>query len=142
MKLKKIYSQGEILDVALYDALVILDQNIVFKGCANEFKENRDWWVVLNKYGVIIAYCGCLYSEGICIFVRALVDRKHRGNGLQRRMILTRIRAAKRNKCKSIITYTTTDNIPSANNLIKCGFVLYNPSYAYVGKNVLYWIKK
>ena len=41
MKLKKIYSQGDVLDVALYDALVILDQNIVFKGCANEFKKTE-----------------------------------------------------------------------------------------------------
>ena len=138
MRLRKIYSHGKTYNVDLYLKLQLLDE-YVFYGCGDEFKHNREWWVILDK-DKIIAYCGSIYSESICIFIRAWVDRKYRGKGLQSKMIKARLKAAK--GCKSVITYTTTDNIPSANNLIKNGFLLYDPAYAYAGRDKLYFIKK
>ena len=139
MRLQKIYSQGKIINADLYRRLIVLDGKI-FNGCSNEFKRNRDWWVILDT-GIIIAYCGCLYSENICVFVRAWVHEPYRGNGLQRRMISIREKAARLFKCYALVTYTLTDNIHSANNLIRRGFKIHDPQYKYVGKGVIYFIK-
>jgi GNAT superfamily N-acetyltransferase len=90
--------------------------------------------------GEIVAYCGSIYSKGICIFNRAWVKKSHRGQGIQRRMIKTRLKAAS-TFCHIAITYTTLDNFPSANNLIDCGFRLYLPEYSYGGSDKLYYQK-
>lgn len=140
MRLKRIYKRGAILDRSTYAQLQELDKKI-FVGCDNEFKTNRDWWVITDKRGAIISYCGCIYKDGVCIFNRAWVEKKYRGKGIQRKMIAARIRAAKP-ICKSVVTYTTHTNVHSANNLFRCGFLLFHPVYAYVGKDVLYFIKK
>ena len=127
---------GRIISEHLYTQLQDLDAEI-FYGCGNEFKFNRDWWAIEDK-GKIVAYCGCIYSEGICIFNRAWVSKKHRGKGIQRKMIQARLSAAKK-YCHVAITYTTFDNTHSANNLIKTNFLLYVPSFAYAGNDKLYF---
>ncbi len=140
MRLKKIFSFGNILDRETYEQLRELDYNNPnFKGCADEFQFNREWWVMLDE-GEIVAYCGSIYSKGICIFNRAWVKKSHRGQGIQRRMIKTRLKAAS-TFCHIAITYTTLDNFPSANNLISCGFRLYLPEYSYGGSDKLYFQK-
>lgn len=140
-RITKIYSRGKVLNKADYESLQILEaKNPNFKGCGNEFKENRDWWIIKNTRGKIIAYCGSIYTHGFVIFNRAWVDRKHRGKGIQKRLIKIRLKSAAKYG-STTITYTTMDNYPSANNLIACGFRLYFPEYAYAGKNVLYFRK-
>jgi len=138
MKLFKIFSNGRVFDEELYAQLKELD-NWIFPGCGDEFHKNREWWVMVSR-GKIIAYSGYIYSSGVCIFNRAWVASAFRGQGIQKRMIRTRLRAAKKS-CKVAITYTTPDNFPSANNLIKCGFLLYSPEYAYAGRQMLYFTK-
>jgi len=90
---------------------------------------------------LIRAYCGCLYSSKICVFVRAWVQKEYRGQGWQKRMIKVRERAARKG-CSAIVTYTTPDNFPSANSLIRCGFLLHEPMYAYAGREMMYFIKR
>lgn len=142
MRFRKIYSYGKILDNNLYETLQELDINCpFFKGCANEFKENRDWWVITDNKGEIIAYCGSGYKANFAIFVRAWVKRNHRGKGLQKKMIKLRINAAKKRNCESAITYITPDNPASGNSLIGCGFKLYTPEWEYAGKEMIYFIK-
>jgi hypothetical protein len=121
----------------LYDKLIELDAK-VFPNCFNEFKDNREWFVIVSK-GEIISYSGSAISEGVCIFVRMWVSILHRGKGIQSLMIKRRIESAKKQKCTDVITYTTIDNIPSSNNLIKNGFRLYSPQFAWVGCKYLYW---
>jgi GNAT superfamily N-acetyltransferase len=140
MRTKKVFSFGKTLDARLYELVQIMDKNIFF-GCANEFKINREWWVILNDSNKVIAYCGSIYSEGICIYIRAWVRKDNRGKGLQKKLINIRYKAALKNS-HTVITYTTIDNYPSANNLISQGFKLYFPEYAYGGKEMLYWIKQ
>jgi hypothetical protein len=139
MRTKKVFSHGKTLDARLYELVQIMDKNIFF-GCANEFEINREWWVILNDANKIIAYCGSIYTEGICIYIRAWVRKDNRGKGLQKKLINIRYKAALKNS-HTVITYTTKDNYPSANNLISQGFKLYFPEYAYGGKEMLYWIK-
>ena len=140
MRTKKVFSLGKVIDARLYELVQIMDKNIFF-GCANEFKINREWWVILNDSNKVIAYCGSIYSEGICIYIRAWVRKDNRGKGLQKKLINIRYKAALKNS-HTVITYTTKDNYPSANNLISQGFKLYFPEYAYGGKEMLYWIKQ
>lgn len=69
---------------------------------------------------------------------RAGVIPSHRGKGLQTRMIAVRVAKAKRLGWKYVLTYTH-DNCPSANNLIDCGFKLYDPRNPYAADGSLYW---
>ena len=137
MRLTKVFSMGKVLKPDLYRRLQVLDSRL-FAGAANEFKDNREWWVIEDA-GQIIAYCGSLYSEGVCIFVRAWVYKPYRGKGLQSKMIKTRLKAAKR--CFKAITYVYYDNVHSINNLIKNGFLTYTPQYGYAGKEFIYFYK-
>jgi RimJ/RimL family protein N-acetyltransferase len=137
MKTFKVFNRGKILKSNYYNELKTLDYK-VFSGCGDEFKENRDWWVIVSG-NQIIAYCGCGYTENICIFVRAWVHKDYRGQGLQKKMIKLRLKSAF--DCYIAITYTTDDNYPSANSLISLGFKLYNPEYAYAGRKMLYFQK-
>jgi GNAT superfamily N-acetyltransferase len=138
-KVIKVFSMGKVLNKNLYHQLQILESSVPeFKGAGNEFKQNRDWWVIKGDNDVINAYCGCLYSEGVCIFNRAWVRKQYRGLGIQKKLIKIRLKAARGFK---VITYTTPCNIPSANNLIKAGFILYNPEYKYAGSGMLYFRK-
>jgi GNAT superfamily N-acetyltransferase len=136
MPLVKIFDRGEVKSDSLYNQLQELDVQ-VFPGCGDEFLKNRVWWAMEDE-GKIIAYCGCIYSEGVCIFNRAWVYRNFRGNGFQSKMIKARLANAK-GLAYVAITYTTFDNVPSANNLIKNKFTLYNPLYAYAGDDKLYF---
>lgn len=138
MKTLKVFSRGKLLNPKLYSELKALDFK-VFSGCANEFKPNRDWWVIVSG-NKIIAYCGCSFVDNICIFVRAWVHIDYRGKGLQKKMIKLRLKSAY--DCYIAITYTTIDNYPSANSLISQGFKLFSPEYAYAGRNMLYFQKE
>lgn len=141
MHLFKIFSFGKVIYKGLYDSLQVMDKtNPNFKGCGNEFHENREWWVMVNNKNEIVSYCGSIYSkEGICIFNRAWVDKRYRGRGIQKRMIRLRLKRAKQ-FCKIAITYTTLDNYQSVNNLTSCGFKYYSPEYAYGGRQMLYFM--
>jgi len=138
MKTIKVFNRGKVLNPNLYEKLKELDYKVFF-GCNDEFKTNRDWWVITSG-NTIIGYCGCGFLEGVCIFVRAWVHKDYRGQGLQKKMIKLRIKSAY--DCYIAITYTTTDNYPSANSLISQGFKLYSPEYAYAGRDMLYFQKE
>ena len=138
-KLRKIFSFGKVYNQDLYERLQALDKR-VFVDAKNEFKEYREWWVMVDN-DTIIAYCGSLYADGVCLFVRAWVHRPFRGKGLQRKMIKLRLKAGKSLACYRAITYVYTDGTTSMNNLINTGFRLYNPQYKYAGNEFLYFYK-
>lgn len=138
MKTIKVFSRGKVISSSLYADLKALDYK-VFAGCNDEFKDNRDWWVMISG-NKIVGYCGCGFTEGICLFVRAWVHKDYRGQGLQKKMIKLRIKSAY--DCHVVVTYTTNDNYPSANSLISQGFKLFSPEYAYAGREMLYFQKE
>lgn len=138
LKTKKIFTLGRVLNEDLYLRVQELDQKVFF-GCNNEFHVNREWWAILNKRGQIVAYCGSIYANNICIFIRAWVKKTYRGKGLQKKLIDIRLRAAKNLACHTAITYTIKENCASINNLIAKRFKIYIPEYAYGGKEMLYW---
>jgi len=70
MRLKKIFSFGNILDKEVYEDLKQLDYtNPNFKGCGDEFQFNREWWVMLDDMSRIVAYCGSIYSRAFAYLI-------------------------------------------------------------------------
>lgn len=100
------------------------------------------WWIVTeHPRGRVVGFCGSLYwgPESLVFLCRSGVMPEARGKGLQRRMIKTRVAHAAYIGAKGCISYTSTDNTVSSNNLIRCGFELYEPEYKWAGEEYLYW---
>lgn len=101
------------------------------------------WWLVWDEEDKPIGYAGMRVIEGenTAYFCRVGVLPKHRGNGLQKKLIEVRSRYAKRLGCEVVVTYTSADNSPSINSLVSRGFRHYNPEYPWAGSAYLYWRK-
>lgn len=71
-----------------------------------------------------VAMCSAVYrpQKGYVYFSSAGVDPRYRGLGLQRKLIQTRLRWARRQGAIYVVTYARTSNYPSVMNLLKCGF--------------------
>lgn len=66
----------------------------------------------------------------------------YRGQRLQRRFISERVKYAKAAGCRRVISYTSLDNVWSANNLFAGGFRLYVPRWAWGCKQAMYFERK
>lgn len=115
-----------------------------FKGEELYPKIGSYWWVAYDSEEPI-GFAGMTvynYIEKPASFLsRVGVLPKARGYGLQRRFIRTRERMSKKLGFNRIITYSSYENIISANNLIKCGYYLYTPDSEWGVKNGLYFEK-
>lgn len=65
-----------------------------------------------------------------------------RGKGLQKKLIKKREALCKKLGKTRIISYASYDNIYSANNLIRCGYRLYQPEWEWAVKHAYYFQKK
>jgi GNAT superfamily N-acetyltransferase len=120
-----------------YDALVAAADKICLPGDEPYTPRPTDLlWGALTPEGELAGY-GALTPDGY--LVRAGVLPKHRGHGLQRRLIQARVTAARRLRIPLLWTYTIPGNPASINNLIRCGFRAYDPEWAWVGDDVIYW---
>jgi GNAT superfamily N-acetyltransferase len=100
--------------------------------------EGAVWWLVY-KDGEAVAFAGIANTKAYWFLRRAGVLEGHRGKGLQKRLIKTRVRYAKKHAPElGIYTYTDLENHPSSNSLISIGFKLYDPATKYAGR-ALYW---
>jgi GNAT superfamily N-acetyltransferase len=104
--------------------------------------ESGHWWLVMLN-GMSVAFAG--YVDGITnpafgYMIRAGVIPEARGRGLQRKLLRVREHHARRNGYCGLVT-DTTDNIPSANNLIRCGYRLFEPHTRWAFEHSLYWRK-
>ena len=103
------------------------------------------WWIMWSEDGKAAAFCGIwppLWKGRPCYLVRAGVLPDHRGQGLQKRMIVARLAYARKMGWTTAVTYTLCDNAASANSLIARGFRVYNPpSPKWIGEGVIYWKK-
>ena len=105
--------------------------------------ETSAWWVGWDEDRPG-AYAGARLVPGtkFVFMSRAGVLPEARGGGLQKRLLRLRLRWAKAQGATAAITYTHPHNVISANNLITCGFRMYTPEWAWVGKEFLYWRKE
>lgn len=80
------------------------------------------WWVA-EQSDQIVGYGGLyLGIEGQAWLVRAGVVPAFRGRNLQRKLIASRLRAARKAGVPAVDTYTHATNIASQRSLIACGF--------------------
>lgn len=99
------------------------------------------WLAYANDDLQPVGFCTATdLGHGILFLSRCGVRRSYRGLRLQRKFIQTRLRFARKKGYKKVITYVQKKNYPSLCNLIKCGFLLYEPEYCYAGDDFLYLI--
>lgn len=101
------------------------------------------WWIAYFK-GQAVAFAALSHSrqwEHTGYLTRAGVVLEHQGRGLQRRLIKVREHKALQLGWEYLIS-DTHYNPASANNLIKCGFKMYNPMNPWGFKASCYWRKK
>lgn len=107
------------------------------------FPEDATWWIAYHRHHPVAFACLCPSQQGPdgVYLGRCGVLPAFRGFGVQRRLIRLRLAWAKRQGYKWAVS-DTTDNVPSANNLIACGFRLYTPAIPYSFARALYWVKR
>jgi GNAT superfamily N-acetyltransferase len=101
------------------------------------------WWLTYCGKSPA-AFCGMLASHrwaNTGYLYRVGVLEEHRGKGLQQRLIAVREAHARRLGWTHTIT-DTTENTPSANSLIRRGYVLYDPKQPWSLPHALYWKKE
>lgn len=105
-----------------------------------EYSKNILWLVRDKKKAIGMCSLKPLPDEGSVFFSYSVIDPKYRGRGIQRKLIRARLAWAKRHGYTCASTYTLKDNYPSMSNLIKCGFMFYDPHSEYT-KNWFYFKK-
>jgi len=101
------------------------------------------WWLVYTKdtkkevgFGGLsigrVANTGYLCRFGVL--------PQHRGHSLQKRMIYVIEKFARKAGFTSLVT-DTLDNVPSSNNLIKSGYLMYTPEKPWSFEAASYWKK-
>jgi GNAT superfamily N-acetyltransferase len=113
-----------------------------FPECISSPLRDTFWLFVYYKDpSNIIAYSALDMNrkKDYYFLARSGVDEEHRGNGIQKYMIRSRIEYAKTISNKQIMTYTHPENIASMNSLISCDFRIFKPKYRFAGKNMIYW---
>jgi GNAT superfamily N-acetyltransferase len=101
-----------------------------------------DWWLAFDG-DAPVAFACLKPSEGAPntgYLARAGVLPSHRGMGLQKRLIRVRCAQARRYGWEWVRT-DTRQNTPSANNLIACGFRIFDPPAVWGVTDTIYWRK-
>jgi GNAT superfamily N-acetyltransferase len=105
--------------------------------------EEGHWWIAYDDSNPI-GFCSIKQSSrwsDTAYLCRAGVLRAHRGKGIQKKLIRTRVNYARREGFTWLIT-DTFYNPASANSLIACGFKMFNPTNPWSFKDACYWRKK
>jgi len=107
------------------------------------FQKSGSWWWIVYDGIKPVAFAGLTpYPANKTMFLsRCGVLKSHRGMGLQRKLIKKREELSIKEGYKRIITYTSYDNISSANNLISCGYRLYTPKWVWGFKDSYYFCR-
>jgi GNAT superfamily N-acetyltransferase len=108
----------------------------------NIYKPDRGhWWIAYAADGKPVAFAGLVRSikwTDTGYLCRAGVLDGYTGHGLQKRLIVARIKQARKLGWNWLIT-DTTNNPASANSLINAGFKIYTPANKWSFRNAIYW---
>lgn len=104
-------------------------------------KQGSHWWIA-KEDGKAVGFCGLkCWNSSTAFLCRAGVLRNHRGTGLHRKLVKVREKAARDMGISLLVTYVSPYNLKSANNLIKCGYKLYQPQTLWGCAGALYFRK-
>lgn len=124
------------------DILATLHDLTFFDTAPQPDYEKGFWWLA-HLGDDAAAFIGIVpsvlnYSTGY--FTRVGVLREHRGQKLQQKLMRVMESKARRNGWTRVVT-DTTDNVPSANNIIAAGYRLFEPKHPWAFPQSLYWHK-
>lgn len=105
--------------------------------------DGSDWWVAYDGDRPV-GFAGSKVSDvwlDTVYLCRAAVEVDYRGQGLQKRLIRTRLKFARKHGIRWAFTDTRL-NPASANSLISCGFKMYEPVNPWGFQNTCYWRRK
>jgi GNAT superfamily N-acetyltransferase len=129
-------------DDDISDTLADLHRLTFFDGAPIPVFDQGNWWMVFHE-GCAVAFAGVVSSThafNAGYFCRVGVLRKHWGHSLQLRLMRA-LEARVRQNGWCCILSDTTDNLASANNLIRAGYLLYQPRCPWAWPSTLYWRK-
>lgn len=129
--------------------LKYLDENCFGPNDEKYFFDSNDngcrhyWWIMYDD-GNPIAYSGLkVYKSKVNAFLcRAGVLKKYRGKGLHKILLKKRIDYCKMYNIKNLYTYTSIENIRSANNILKNKFKLIEPWFICSNQKDFYYFVK
>jgi GNAT superfamily N-acetyltransferase len=122
------------------EAIRAMDR-LCLPGCG--FYEGDFWWIVYDEKRPV-GYAGMAYSHqwtDVMYLCRAGIIPEYRGRGLQKRLIRVRVNLARKMGMVAVVTETRR-NPASANNLISCGFKMYEPRNPWSFSDACYWMMK
>lgn len=84
-------------------------------------------WMLSTVLEPTLGFCSSLYLKNLkCVCLTAAwVKRDVRGGGIQRRMIRTRVKWAKKQGAQFCVSYCSAANYASLYSLMRCGFKVY-----------------
>jgi GNAT superfamily N-acetyltransferase len=121
--------------------LVAAADRVCFPGDDPTVLEGAEWWGAWDG-NRLAAYAGAVILPGepdVVYLRRCGVLPEYRGQGLQRRLITARVRWARRNGAREVVTDTHPTNVPSAKTLVRAGFTPYEPITRWAGDFWSYW---
>ncbi len=90
----------------------------------NDFTFKGMHRVFIAKEGnEVVGFAALQCCHGYYVFRACVVSKKFRGQGIQKKLIKSRLRYLKNINVNRVSTLVLTNNIYSLNNLISCGFV-------------------
>lgn len=137
-RVREVDSQDE--DVA--DTLTELHKLTFFNSAPVPDFDHGDWWLAFCEASPV-AFAGVVPSTHVGnagYLCRVGVLSTHWGNRLQLRLMKALEARARRNGWRAIVS-DTTDNLSSANNFIRAGYMLYRPQTPWAWPHTLYWRK-
>lgn len=130
----------------IYPQIKVLCDDLIDDDGVSAWKAGAEYWIAEDSdTKEIVAYAGLVRSTrytDVVYFHAAGVVQKAQGHKLQRRLIRARLRWAKDHGFSWATTDTIPSNVPSAKNLIACGFRPYWPLYRWRASGACYWSKK
>lgn len=86
---------------------------------------HQHWWVVFDLEGNEVGFGGAYHSSDYELYIGpTYIIERCRGFGLQRKLLSKRLQWGRKHNYQYAVSYVDSDNIHSANNLIRSGFLL------------------
>ena len=87
--------------------------------------DDHEFWVAYDQHGAVAGFASAVQVSTRCVFLsRCAVVLKHQGNGLQQKLIATRLKWAVAQRCDLVVTHVEQYNYASLVALLRKGFRL------------------
>lgn len=126
-----------------YDLQLIMDlHEKTFHEDEFDFRADSVYWVAWEG-DKPLGFCAARpFAEDVLFMSWCGIRKMARGYGIQKKMIRSRLTYAKKNGYRTVLTYTSVDNICSIRNLMGSRFEVFLPEYRWAGKDFLYFRKQ